>query len=104
MCGVVFLEGAWSWFEKLLYVLGFCGKAAVNKGYDTCYDLDARVTELNSSETPRADASYACIVDAGFENPTEDRKRIEEGKSIVMRCGRKIAEEREYGRTTKKRT
>src|SRR5712672_2012027 len=54
--------------DKLLDLVGLCGKSAADKGQDTRDYLAAAFPELNAWERAGADASSAGMVDAGFEN------------------------------------
>src|SRR5580765_8691982 len=57
--------------DKLLDLVGLCGKSAADKGKDTRDYLAAAFPELNAWERAGADASSAGMVDAGFETQTE---------------------------------
>src|SRR5207248_10130052 len=59
--------------DKLLDLVGLGGKSAADKGKDTRDYLAAAFPELNAWERAVADASSAGMVDAGFENRSEER-------------------------------
>src|SRR5690242_1176822 len=59
--------------DKLLDWVGLGGKSAADKGKDTRDYLAAAFPELNAWERAGADASSAGMVDAGFENRSEER-------------------------------
>src|SRR5205814_6507602 len=59
--------------DKLLDLVGLGGKSAADKGKDTRDYLAAAFPELNAWERAGADASSAGMVDAGFENRSEER-------------------------------
>src|SRR6478672_12556520 len=70
--------------DKLLYLVGLGGKSAADKGKDTRGYLAAAFPELNAWERAGADASSACMVDAGFENQKELTKmQLDNQKEIA---------------------
>src|SRR5437773_9838503 len=63
--------GTYAVSDKLLDLVGLGGKSAADQGKDTRDYLTAAFPELNAWESAGADASYAGMVDAGFENQKE---------------------------------
>src|SRR5579872_7598276 len=60
--------------DKLLDLVGLGGKSAADKGKDTRDYHAAAFPELNAWERAGGDASYARMLDAGFENQKEQTK------------------------------
>src|SRR5438874_12016301 len=60
-------------YDKLLDLVGLGGKSAADKGKDTRDYLAAAFHELNAWERAGDDAFSAGMVDAGFENRSEER-------------------------------
>src|SRR5207247_8398757 len=71
--------------DKLLDLVGLGGKSAADKGKDTRDYLAAAFPELNAWERAGADASSAGMVDAGFENRSEERFSRNAETDIVCR-------------------
>src|SRR6266536_1794343 len=70
--------------DKLLDLVGLGGKSAADKGKDTRDYRAAAFPELNAWERAGADASYAGMVDAGFENQKELTKmQLDNQKEIA---------------------
>src|SRR5499425_3678643 len=70
--------------DKLLDLVGLGGKSAADKGKDTRDYLAAALPELNAWERAGADASYAGMVDARFENQKELTKmQLDNQKEIA---------------------
>src|SRR5260370_1042654 len=70
--------------EKLLDLVGLCGKSGADKGKDPRDYLAAAFPELNAWERAGADASSAGMVDAGFENQKElTTRQLENQKEIA---------------------
>src|SRR6266705_1185869 len=70
--------------DKLLDLVGLGGKSAAAKGKDPRDYLAAAFPELNAWERAGAAASYAGMVDAGFENQKELTKmQLDNQKEIA---------------------
>src|SRR5882757_8579023 len=70
--------------DKLLDLVGLGGKSPADKGKDTRDYLAAAFPELNAWERAGADASYAGMVHAGFENQKELTKmQLDNQKEIA---------------------
>src|SRR5262245_20392466 len=78
-----YLDVAFPVLNVLVFV-GFGGKSAADKGNDTRDYLAASFPDLNAWERAGADASSACMVDAGFENQKELTKmQLDNQKEIA---------------------
>src|SRR5713226_326269 len=76
--------GTSAFSDKLLGLVGLCGKSAADKGKDTRDYLAAAFPELNAWERAGADASSAGMVAAGFENQKELTKmQLDNQKEIA---------------------
>src|SRR5206468_1245785 len=64
--------------DKLLDLVGLGGKSAADKGKDTRHYLAAAFPELNAWDRAGADASAACMVDAGFKIQKEIGRAVQQ--------------------------
>src|SRR5207245_1687208 len=70
--------------KKMIDLVGLGGKSAADKGKDTRDYLAAAFPELNALERTGADAYYAGMIDAGFENQKELTKmQLDNQKEIA---------------------